>query len=85
MYIRDWLRSLGSVHYEAVFRQNSIDSDGLAELSEGDLEKLGIPLGDRKRFIKALRALVASKECIASGVGDLTSVEGTCIAAQIEF
>jgi len=60
MRIRDWLRSIGLEQYEAVFRQNAIDSDVLRELSEGDLEKLGIPLGDRKRFIKAIRALVAN-------------------------
>jgi class 3 adenylate cyclase/predicted ATPase len=69
MDIRSWLRSLGLQQYEAVFRRNAIDSDVLPELSEGDLEKLGIPLGDRKRLIKAIRAVVDSGEFTASGVG----------------
>ena len=29
----------------------------LADLSDGDLEKLGIPLGDRKRLLKAIAEL----------------------------
>src|SRR6476469_7332268 len=60
MDLGDWLRSLGLEQYEAVFRAHAIDSDVFSELSEGDLEKLGIPLGDRKRLIKAIRALVAT-------------------------
>src|SRR5262245_17105431 len=55
-----WLRSLGLEQYEAVFRENAINSDVLSELSEGDLEKLGIPLGDRKRLIKAIGVLIAN-------------------------
>src|SRR6516225_1539070 len=60
MDLRGWLHNLGLEQYEAIFRENAIDSDVLPELSEGDLEKLGIPLGDRKRLIKAIRALVAN-------------------------
>jgi class 3 adenylate cyclase/predicted ATPase/tRNA A37 threonylcarbamoyladenosine biosynthesis protein TsaE len=55
--VGDWLRSLGLPQYEATFRKNAIDSDVLPELSEGDLEKLGLPLGHRKRLLKAISAL----------------------------
>jgi class 3 adenylate cyclase/predicted ATPase len=55
--VGDWLRSLGLPQYEAAFRENAIDSDVLPELSEGDLEKLGLPLGHRKRLLKAISAL----------------------------
>ena len=55
MDIGGWLRNLGLGRYEAAFIENAIDSDVLAELTEGDLEKLGIPLGDRKRLIKAIQ------------------------------
>lgn len=51
-----WLRSLALDRYEAVFREHAIGCDVLRDLSEGDLEKLGIPLGDRKRLIKAIKA-----------------------------
>jgi class 3 adenylate cyclase len=52
-----WLRSLGFEKYEPVFRENEIDADVLPELAELDLEKLGVPLGHRKRLLKAIAAL----------------------------
>ena len=57
MDVGGWLRSLGLAQYEPMFRAHEIDSEVLPELSEGDLEKLGLPLGHRKRLIKAIGAL----------------------------
>ena len=57
MDVTSWLRSLGLEKYEPVFRENEIDTDVLPELSELDLEKLGVPLGHRKRLLKAIAAL----------------------------
>src|SRR5262245_38782826 len=59
MDVGEWLRSLSLGQYEQTFRDNKIDVDVLADLTDGDLEKLGIPLGDRKRFLKAIAASVA--------------------------
>jgi class 3 adenylate cyclase/tetratricopeptide (TPR) repeat protein len=71
MNIGDWLRNLGLERYEPLFIENAIDSDVLAELTEGDLETLGIPLGDRKRLIKAIRTMLAgSPTTFTSGVGE---------------
>ena len=71
MNIGGWLRNLGLERYELLFIENAIDSDVLAELTEGDLEKLGIPLGDRKRLIKAIRTMLAdSPTTFTSGVGE---------------
>ena len=58
MDVGGWLRNLGLGHYEANFRDNKIDVDVLADLTDGDLEKLGLPLGDRKRLLKAIPDLV---------------------------
>ena len=58
MDVGGWLRSLGLGQYEAVFRDNAIDADVVADLTDGDLEKLGLPLGDRKRLLKAIAGLV---------------------------
>ena len=52
-----WLRGLGLEQYGTAFRENAVDGDVLPELTEGDLEKLGIPLGHRKRLMRAIRAL----------------------------
>ena len=53
MGVGEWLRSLGLGQYEPAFTESAIDFDVLPELTEDDLEKLGMLLGDRKRFIKA--------------------------------
>jgi class 3 adenylate cyclase/tetratricopeptide (TPR) repeat protein len=64
-----WLRNLGLGRYEQTFAENVIDGDVLGELTEGDLEKLGIPLGDRKRLIKAIRATFAGSVTANTTVG----------------
>ena len=72
MDVGGWLRSMGLGRYEPAFIENAIDSDVLPELTEADLEKLGIPLGDRKRLIKAIRTMLAGSPSafITSGVGE---------------
>src|SRR5262245_26307229 len=57
MDVGGWLRNAGLEQYEPAFIENAVDVDVLLELTEGDLEKLGMPLGDRKRFLKAVKAL----------------------------
>jgi hypothetical protein len=37
-----WLRSLGLEQYEATFRANAVEADVLQDLTDQDLEKLGI-------------------------------------------
>jgi class 3 adenylate cyclase len=59
MGVGDWLRSLGLGQYEAVFRESEIDSEILLELTDADLEKLGVPLGHRKRLLKAIANLAS--------------------------
>jgi hypothetical protein len=60
MDVGDWLRSVGLGQYEATFRANEIDADILPELTDSDLEKLGLPLGHRKRLLKAIASLSAA-------------------------
>src|SRR3984893_12903238 len=52
-----WLRDLGLGQYEGRFRENEIEADVLRDLTEADLEKLGLPLGPRKRILKAIANL----------------------------
>jgi class 3 adenylate cyclase len=61
MDVATWLRSLGLERHEAAFRDNLIDMDVIPELTENDLEKLGLALGDRKRVLKAIAGLPALK------------------------
>ncbi|WP_280801621.1 adenylate/guanylate cyclase domain-containing protein, partial [Mesorhizobium sp. LNHC232B00] len=57
MDIATWLRGLGLQQYEQAFRDNAIDAEVLPELTDADLEKLGMLLGHRKRFRKAVEGL----------------------------
>jgi class 3 adenylate cyclase len=57
MDVAAWLRNLGLGQYEGRFRENEIEADLLPELTEADLEKLGLPLGPRKRILKAIANL----------------------------
>ena len=53
MDISTWLRDLDLAQYEPIFRENAIDAEILPELTEADLEKLGVVLGHRKRILRA--------------------------------
>jgi class 3 adenylate cyclase len=55
--IAAWLRRLGLERYEQAFRDNAIDREVLPELSDADLQQLGILLGHRKRLLKAIAEL----------------------------
>ena len=57
MDLGGWLRSLGLDRYEAAFRANAIDADVLCDLTDQDLEKLGVLLGHRRRLLRAIAAL----------------------------
>jgi len=55
MSIGAWLQQHGLGQYEALFVENAIDTDVLPEITESDLAKLGIPIGDRKRLVNSIR------------------------------
>ncbi len=55
--IHEWLRSIGLDEHSERFVEARITADLLPELSDSDLEKLGLPLGDRKRVLRAIAAL----------------------------
>jgi class 3 adenylate cyclase len=57
MNVDAWLQGLGLGQYSPLFRDHAIDSDILPDLTDGDLEKISIPLGHRKRILKAVLRL----------------------------
>jgi class 3 adenylate cyclase len=61
MNVRVWLRGLGLRRYEERFRENKIDFDVLADITDGDLRELGVPLGDRRRLLRAIAELGAQQ------------------------
>ncbi len=56
--VERWLEEIGLAQYADVFAENHIDREILSELTDTDLEKLGISsLGHRKKLLKAIAAL----------------------------
>ncbi|HEY0569507.1 MAG TPA: AAA family ATPase [Xanthobacteraceae bacterium] len=53
-----WLEELGLAQYRALFADQAIDGDVLPDLTDDDLERLGVPLGHRKKLIKAIDELL---------------------------
>src|SRR5438552_8705891 len=47
------LEPLGLGRYSELFAAHGIGVDVLADLTDGDLEKLGLAIGDRRRILKA--------------------------------
>ena len=67
-----------SGQYASAFAENAIDIDVLSELSEHDLERLGIPLGHRKRLVRAIREMApggSSSKPVTSERGPVAPTE----------
>ena len=55
--IADWLKNLGMSEYAERFAEDHIDLAVLPDLTDQDLEKLGVLLGDRRKMLRAIREL----------------------------
>lgn len=55
--LQEWLKELGLQQYAGILSENDIDFEVLSDLSENDLEKLGISFGHRRKLLKAIAAL----------------------------
>src|SRR6476620_9788020 len=62
-----WLASLGLAQYEKSFAENDIDWDVLRDLTNEDLERLGVSLGHRKRMLRALAEIKGASQTIETG------------------
>src|SRR5262249_48922997 len=52
--LREWLQKIGLERYAPKFAESDVDLDTLPLLTDGDLEKLGISLGHRKKLLQAI-------------------------------
>jgi len=66
--VRDWLAAAELGQYADLFEQNRIGLDVLPDLGERDLQDLGIPLGDRKRLLKAIQSPAPAQSSADSAV-----------------
>ncbi len=54
--LQDWLKQRGLESLAAVLVEHDVDLDILPDLTEQDLERLGLSLGQRRRLLKAITA-----------------------------
>jgi len=52
-----WLEAIGLKKYQTILAENEIDFEVLPELTEQDLKELGLPMGPRKKLLKAIATL----------------------------
>src|SRR5260370_17331469 len=55
--IADWLEKLGLGQYARRFNENGVDLSVLPDLTDQDLEKLGVLLGHRRKLLRAIADL----------------------------
>ena len=56
--IADWLKKLGMSEYAQLFADNSIDDVSiLRDLTDQDLKDVGVPLGHRRKMLRAIAEL----------------------------
>ena len=73
--ITTWLGEIGLEQYVPTFLVNDIDLEIISELTEADLEKLGLSLGHRKKLLRAAASLRTASAAEAA-VGKPTGVAG---------
>ncbi len=56
--IASWLKKHGLSKYAVAFTEHEIELGDLSELTDEDLVTIGLPLGPRRRFLKAIRASI---------------------------
>ena len=74
--VTDWLEKLGLSEYAQRFANNAIDLSVLPDLTDQDLEKIGVLLGHRRKILKAIAALNRAP-AVQSDVADPTKPSAT--------
>ena len=61
--IAEWLGGQGLGQYAKTFAENNIDYSVLPDLTDNDLEKLGVSsLGHRKKLLRAIQELTPARQ-----------------------
>jgi len=72
-----WLKSIRMGKYLQLFVDNEIDVDVLPDLSDADFKELGIPVGSRKRLLKAIAETDNLHAEVAMAVKAMSSKKGS--------
>ncbi|HEX6313263.1 MAG TPA: adenylate/guanylate cyclase domain-containing protein, partial [Gemmatimonadaceae bacterium] len=60
--IADWLKSIGLEKYASLFVDNEITVDVLPHLTEADIDRLGLPIGSRRKLAVAIQGLASGRK-----------------------
>ena len=60
--LAEWLGRHGLDQYAQTFAENNIEYSVLPDLTDSDLQKLGVSLGHRKKLLRAIEALTAARQ-----------------------
>ena len=71
--LAEWLDRHGLGQYAKIFAENNIEYSILPDLKEGDLEKLGVSLGHRKKLLRAIETSTAEHQ----PAGSTTSISNS--------
>ncbi|MEM7252140.1 MAG: adenylate/guanylate cyclase domain-containing protein [Pseudomonadota bacterium] len=74
--ITAWLTELGLEKYADAFIEAEVDLDVLPELEESDLRELGLPLGPRKKILRAAKEVGANEPAPAADAAAAASNQG---------
>src|SRR5262245_17561450 len=72
--IAEWLDRHGLGQYAQTFAENNIEYSVLPDLTEDDLEKLGVSLGHRKKLLRAIQALTPAGQRIGTTTARVSNV-----------
>jgi class 3 adenylate cyclase/tetratricopeptide (TPR) repeat protein len=76
--LAEWLGRHGLGQHAELFADNNIDFSVLPDLTENDLEKLGISLGHRKKLLRAIASIGAESQ--ASDTTDISKISSEATA-----
>src|SRR6516164_3037732 len=81
--IADWLSQVGMHEYTQRFAENGIDLDILTELTDQDLEKIGVTsLGHRRKLLRAIANLKAAEKATSAAAAVAPPAPRTADAAE---
>ena len=72
--IGEWLQELGLEKYAPVFAEHEITREVLPDLTEADIDRLGLPTGPRRRLmvaVQSLRSLAQARSTVRSSTTPL--------------
>ena len=81
--VGEWLGQLGLGKYAEAFAENDIEFEVLSELSDADLSELGLSLGHRRKFLKAVAKPTAdARPAVSSDIGEASQTSAKPAEAE---